>query len=103
MDANQNNTGTTLHGILHETHIKYYGKEDIEPEDQDAKIDIEKAIKKLPERESKIVKKWMCGYSFREIGDELHITRERVRQFFNQAISMLEKKLNRKGYNYATN
>ena len=81
---------------LHEVLPK---EKNIDPEEFSRKFkrDLEEVIKTFPNREKKIIRMYygiglMRSYNLREIGDDLGLTRERIRQIKEQVLSKIRKK-----------
>lgn len=73
-----------------------------EQKESQEKLDVPKLIKKLDLRERKIIEQRFYsvdgGKTFKELGDELGITRERVRQIEKKALEKLREAALRKGF-----
>lgn len=54
---------------------------------------VAKAVSGLKPKQQQVVELWMQGKTLQQIGDEVGFTRERARQVFNDAKSVLAKKL----------
>jgi len=75
---------------------EFYPPPDEEMDWKMARAELEKAIRELPKREAKIVALYfgVCGefpHTLQEIGDELKISREGVRQIKEKALQKLRK------------
>lgn len=93
LDVPRTETGDAdLHEVLHK-------EEEMDPAEFSRKFarDLEDIIKVFPEREQRIIRMYygigyMRSYTLREIGDDLDLTRERIRQIKEHVLSKIRKK-----------
>lgn len=60
------------------------------------KIALEQMISILTQRERNVVTKRLQGYSYKEIGDELGLTHQRIQQILEEAVKKIQQSVNSK-------